>query len=53
LFIDFASGETLHLSGSAAIEWSPRDRPEKTPPGRGIRFTAGDVIHTTAAVTEV
>jgi hypothetical protein len=41
--IDFASGETLHLSGSAAIEWSPQDRREMTTaPGRGVRLTVSD-----------
>lgn len=45
LFVDFASGDTLHLSGTAEVEWSrPGDPDDDEATGRRVRFTPVRVI---------
>jgi len=40
LFIDFATGRTLHLSGTAAVDWTDRGTPgDDGRTGRRVRFT--------------
>ena len=40
LFMDFATGRTLHLSGTAEIEWGEPGRPgDDGHTGRSVRFT--------------
>jgi predicted pyridoxine 5'-phosphate oxidase superfamily flavin-nucleotide-binding protein len=45
LFVDFASGATLHLSGTATIEWlTPGVRGDDGATGRRVRFTVDAVV---------
>ncbi|MEV6863396.1 pyridoxamine 5'-phosphate oxidase family protein [Streptosporangium subroseum] len=51
LFLDFTNGDTLHLSGTATIEWDPPDSPkDDAHTGRGVRFVVNDVIHLPGAL---
>lgn len=38
-FVDFTGGDTLHLSGTARLEWSPPDPGLDGGTGRRVRFT--------------
>ena len=42
LFIDFASGRTLQLSGRAVVDWEKSA--ERGDTGRWVRFTAESVV---------
>ena len=42
LFIDFDSGRTLQLSGSAVVDWEKSA--ERGDTGRRVRFTADGVV---------
>jgi uncharacterized protein len=45
LFLDFDTGRTVHLSGTAAIEWGPNDTPgDDGHTGRRARFTIERVV---------
>jgi predicted pyridoxine 5'-phosphate oxidase superfamily flavin-nucleotide-binding protein len=45
LFLDFATGRTLHLSGTAAIEWGEPGRPgDDDATGRIVRFSVRHVV---------
>ena len=45
LFIDFATGRTLHLSGTATVEWTDRGSPgDDGRTGRRVRFTPRRVV---------
>jgi predicted pyridoxine 5'-phosphate oxidase superfamily flavin-nucleotide-binding protein len=45
LFIDFDTGAALHLSGTAAVEWTaPNIRGDDGGVGRRVRFTVGSVV---------
>jgi uncharacterized protein len=45
LFIDFAAGDTLHLSGTASVEWSQPGRPgDDGRTGRRGRFTLEHLV---------
>jgi hypothetical protein len=39
LFIDFATGDTLHLSGTARLEWNATGSGDDGGPGRRVSFT--------------
>ena len=40
LFVDFRTGHTLHLSGTATVQWNiPGDPDDDTRTGRGVHFT--------------
>jgi hypothetical protein len=50
LFIDFTTGETLQLSGSATVDWNGSGTPGNDGrTGRRIRFAITDVIHISGA----
>jgi hypothetical protein len=45
LFFDFTTGRTLHLSGTAQIEWGQAGRPgDDGHTGRSVRFTPEQVV---------
>ncbi|HEX4344408.1 MAG TPA: pyridoxamine 5'-phosphate oxidase family protein [Solirubrobacteraceae bacterium] len=44
LFPDFATGRTLQLSGTAAVEWTGRDETDEFDTGRRVRFRPGAVV---------
>lgn len=45
LFLDFATGRTLNLSGSAAVEWGAPGRPgDDGSTGRAVRFAVRQVV---------
>jgi hypothetical protein len=48
LFVDFATGDTLHLSGTATIEWDHFDDEGGT--GRRVRFTPRRVVQPHASL---
>jgi hypothetical protein len=49
LFVDFATGDTLHLSGTAEVEWSAPDPGDDEATGRRVRFTPTRVVEVSAA----
>jgi predicted pyridoxine 5'-phosphate oxidase superfamily flavin-nucleotide-binding protein len=47
LFADYATGRTLHLSGTAAVEWTGPDPMVEGDTGRRVRFTIpGEIART-------
>lgn len=44
LFVDFANGTTLHLSGTAQIEWAATGAGDDGGTGRRVRFTVEAVV---------
>lgn len=45
LFLDFPTGRTLHLSGTAAVEWTaPGARGDDDATGRRVRFTPQSLV---------
>jgi hypothetical protein len=49
LFVDFATGDTLHLSGTAEVEWSAPGGPgDDEGTGRRVRFTPVRVVQVKA-----
>ncbi|GGR84230.1 hypothetical protein Snoj_42390 [Streptomyces nojiriensis] len=45
LFADFATGHTVHLSGTAVLEWSPDGSDDdESSTGRRVRFHIGSVV---------
>ncbi|QIQ06279.1 pyridoxamine 5'-phosphate oxidase family protein [Streptomyces liangshanensis] len=51
LFLDFATGTTLHLSGTAAVDWTAPGVPgDDGGTGRRVRFTPHRVVTTTIPV---
>jgi predicted pyridoxine 5'-phosphate oxidase superfamily flavin-nucleotide-binding protein len=51
LFVDFAAGETLHLSGTAEVEWDePGSAGDDGHTGRRIRFTPRKIIQPAEAL---
>ncbi|OBF42164.1 pyridoxamine 5'-phosphate oxidase [Mycobacterium sp. ACS1612] len=52
LFIDFDSGTRLHVSGTAAVEWTaPNIRGDDGGVGRRVRFTVDSAVSITPPVT--
>lgn len=45
LFIDFATGSTLHLSGTASIDWAQPNPDDAFDTGRRVRFTIERVVN--------
>jgi hypothetical protein len=43
-FVDFAGGDTLHLSGTARLEWTPPDPEVDGGTGRRVRFTVQRLV---------
>jgi predicted pyridoxine 5'-phosphate oxidase superfamily flavin-nucleotide-binding protein len=50
LFIDFQTGDTLQVSGSATVDWSPRRAASMSGAERVIDVTLQRVVHTRAAL---
>ena len=49
LFLDWERGDTLQLSGTAVVDWSP-ERAQTLPGARRVvDFTLEQVVHTTGA----
>jgi uncharacterized protein len=44
LFVDFGTGATLHISGTATVEWAPASAGDDTDTGRQVRFTVESVV---------
>lgn len=52
LFIDFATGATLHLSGSAYVDWTVPESGDDFDTGRLVRFTIRSVASVPPAAAE-